>query len=117
MRVMIAEDESIIALALSLTLRRLGHQVLGICASGATCCKAAIAQRPEVIFMDIRMAGPRDGLEAAAALKDVLPAAIVFTTAFDDAAIRAEAASIGYHAFLVKPVAEAAIRNIFQKLT
>src|ERR1700712_268887 len=104
----IAEDEPLLALALKAELQRAWPD-LGIAATvgdGASAVEQALAVKPDVLFLDIRMPG-MSGLEAAAELADEWPEnqlfpALVFVTAYDQYALQAfEAQAVDY---IVKPV-------------
>lgn len=107
---LIAEDEPLLAASLQAELARAWPE-LRIVASvghGAAAVREALAQRPQVLFLDIRMPG-MTGLEAAEALAEEWPAdpatpfpLIVFVTAYDQYAVQAfERAAIDY---VLKPV-------------
>ena len=112
MKIVIAEDERIIALGLSSVLKRLGHDVRELCPSGELCIKSVERELPDVVFMDIRMNGGMDGIEAATVLRDRYQIPVVFTTAFDDARTRERAAAVKPAAFLTKPVGRDSIRDV-----
>jgi two-component system, response regulator PdtaR len=106
MRVLIAEDDPIIALGLERKLAELGHEVVARVADGAAAVEAAGRTRPDAIVMDVMMPG-MDGLEAArrvgATLTPPTPA-IVALTAHDDPRLVERAIDAGVAAYLVKPV-------------
>jgi CheY-like chemotaxis protein len=112
MKIVITEDERIIALGLSSVLKRMGHDVRELCPSGEHCIRSVEKERPDVVFMDIRMDGGMDGIETAAVLRDRYQVPVIFTTAFDDARTRERAAAVMPAAFLTKPVGSDAIRNV-----
>ena len=64
-RILVVEDDAAIALGLRDVLRRLGHDVIGLVSTGSEAVHEAEAQRPDVILMDISLAGPMTGIEAA----------------------------------------------------
>ncbi len=105
---LIAEDEPLLAAALLAELARAWPdlQVVAHVTHGASAVEQALALRPQVLFLDIRMPG-QNGLEAAAELADEWPdgvpfPAIVFVTAYDQYALQAfEAQAVDY---LLKPV-------------
>ncbi|MGM9425103.1 LytR/AlgR family response regulator transcription factor [Hydrogenophaga sp. MI9] len=106
---LIAEDEPLLAAALQAELARAWPdlRIIATAGHGAAAVEQALAQRPDVVFMDIRMPG-MSGLEAAAELADEWPAdgapfpALVFVTAYDQYAVQAfEAQAVDY---LLKPV-------------
>ncbi|WP_034298385.1 LytTR family DNA-binding domain-containing protein [Herbaspirillum sp. RV1423] len=102
-RALIAEDEALLAGALSGNLRRLwpGLEIAGIAANGMAAVEQALALQPDILFLDIKMPG-QSGLEAARELADDWPEnqpfpLLVFVTAYDDYAIQAfEHAAIDY---------------------
>jgi DNA-binding LytR/AlgR family response regulator len=105
---LIAEDEPLLARALERQLKQLWPelQVLAHAADGPAAVAAALAQRPQLLFLDIQMPGAT-GLEAAAEIadewpEDEAPPLIVFVTAFDQFALAAfERAAVDY---VLKPV-------------
>ncbi len=105
---LIAEDEPLLAQALQAELARAWPQlrVLATVGDGAAAVEQALALRPEVLFLDIRMPA-LSGLDAAATLADEWPAeqplpALVFVTAHDEFAVQAfEAQALDY---VLKPV-------------
>ncbi|WP_200907714.1 LytR/AlgR family response regulator transcription factor [Herbaspirillum hiltneri] len=110
-RALIAEDETLLADALSAQLQRLwpGLEIAGIAANGMAAVEQALALQPDVLFLDIKMPG-QSGLEAARELADEWPDTrpfplLVFVTAYDEYAIRAfEQAAIDY---VLKPANDA----------
>jgi CheY-like chemotaxis protein len=64
-RILIVEDEQIIAADLEQKLIALGHQVVGSAASGEEAIRLAQHLRPELVLMDVRIRGSVDGTEAA----------------------------------------------------
>lgn len=104
MRVVIAEDERLIALGLKTILRRLGHEVCAMYPSAEQCIDQAPQFEPDLVFMDIRMEGQMDGIEAASVLREKYDIPVVFTTAYDDPETRSRAAQVHPIAFLRKPI-------------
>ena len=105
---LIAEDEPLLAAALQAELARAwpALEIVAVVGHGAAAVAQALARRPQVLFLDIRMPG-QTGLDAAAELADDWPGdtpfpAIVFVTAYDQYALQAfEASAVDY---LLKPV-------------
>jgi response regulator NasT len=104
MRILIAEDEPIIALALAERLRRLGHDPIGPARDGLEAVEAARAHRPDLYLFDIDM--PRlDGLRAAQALADEgLRRPVVVLTGVEDPGLVDRSVSSGVSAYLTKPI-------------
>jgi two-component system, response regulator PdtaR len=104
MRILIAEDEPIIALALAQRLRRLGHDPIGPARDGIEAMQVARAHRPDLYLFDIDM--PRlDGLRAAQALADEgLRRPVIVLTGVEDPRLVERSVSSGVSAYLTKPI-------------
>ncbi|MDB5888803.1 MAG: hypothetical protein JWM03_1675 [Rhodocyclales bacterium] len=102
-RIMVVEDERVVALDLKGGLESLGYDVIGISARGAEAVEHACRLRPDLILMDINLEGPMDGTEAARLIRQDYHLPIVFLTAYatQETLERAEA-SIPY-GYLLKP--------------
>ena len=125
-RALIAEDEPILAAALTHALRRLWPelQIVATCANGVEALQQGLALRPDIVFLDIKMPG-KTGLEAAEELaeqwedgqagQDGRPfPQIVFVTAYDDYALAAfEQAAADY---VLKPVNDARLGKTVERL-
>jgi two-component system, cell cycle sensor histidine kinase and response regulator CckA len=79
-QILIVEDERIVALDLQRRLRRLGYTVAGVAGTGAEAIAHALALRPDLVLMDIRLPGGLDGLETAAFLRTHLNLPIIYVT-------------------------------------
>jgi CheY-like chemotaxis protein len=82
LRILMAEDERIIGADLRRCLRRMGHTVVGIVASGEEAIAHAHRCQPDLVLMDIRLRGPLDGVEAAEHIRTQLDIPVVFMTAY-----------------------------------
>jgi AmiR/NasT family two-component response regulator len=104
MRILIAEDDPVIALALTERVRSLGHEPLGPVGDGAQAVAEATATRPDLYLFDIEMP-ELDGLEAAAELTARgLGRPVVVITGVDDRGLIERSVSTGAGAYLTKPV-------------
>lgn len=81
-RILIVEDEQIVAADLEMKLRALGHQVIGVVSSGREAIEAAEKTRPNVVLMDIRLRGEMPGTEAASRIQKATGATVIFVTAY-----------------------------------
>ena len=104
MRVLIVEDEFYIALNVEASLTALGHSAVGIAVSGDEAVMLAERERPDVILMDIRLLGPRDGIDAAAEILSRFGIRSIFLTANSDPGTRGRAAAVNPIGFLEKPL-------------
>jgi response regulator NasT len=106
MRVLIAEDETIIRLDLRALLERAGHEVVGEARDGDEAVALAERLVPDLIVMDVKM--PRlDGIDAARRIITNRPVPIVMLTAYAQAELIDRAAEAGAFGYLVKPFREA----------
>ena len=106
MRILIAEDETLIRLDLRSLLERAGFDVCAEARDGVEAVELARSQRPDVAVLDVKM--PRlDGIEAARRILDERPIPIVMLTAYDKQELVSRAAEAGVFGYLVKPFREA----------
>ena len=104
MRILIAEDDPVVALALAERVRSLGHEPIGPAGDGAKAVELAHAQTPDLYLFDIELPG-LDGLEAAARLtRDGLRRPVVVVTGVDDPRLIDRSIASGVSAYLTKPV-------------
>jgi DNA-binding response OmpR family regulator len=88
-RVLIVEDEYFVALDAEDALSSAGFAVVGVAATAEEAVEMAAAEGPDIVLMDIRLAGPRDGIDAAAEIRARLGILSLFATAHSDPATRA----------------------------
>lgn len=113
-RILVVEDEAIIAADLEQSLRRLGHAPVGTAASGAQALMLVEQERPDLVLMDIRLKGQMDGVEAARRIREAHAIPVVYLTSHSDAATLSRALEAGPAGFVCKPFDEAALRAALQ---
>jgi PAS domain S-box-containing protein len=113
-RILIVEDETIVAMDIAATLRRLGYEVVGMVGSGTAAIECAQSTSPDLILMDIRIKGPMDGIEAASVIQQQRTTPIVFLTAHADADTVERAKAASPYGYLVKPFDERALHRILE---
>jgi response regulator NasT len=105
MRILIAEDETIIRLDLRDLLERAGHEIVAEARDGEEAVALAREHAPELAVMDVKM--PRlDGIEAARRILDERPIPIVMLTAYGQDELVGRAVEAGVFGYLVKPFRE-----------
>jgi two-component system, response regulator PdtaR len=105
LRVLIAEDETIIRLDLRDVLERAGHEVCAEARDGEQAVALAQSEQPELAILDVKM--PRlDGIEAARRILAERPIPIVMLTAYGQEELVARAVEAGVFGYLVKPFRE-----------
>jgi len=105
-RILIVEDEVLIAEELKERLRRLGYDVLGHVDNAVDALAAARDALPDLVLMDIRLKGPRDGISAAAELHAELGLPVVYLTAHSDGETVGRARATSPFGFVLKPFHE-----------
>jgi CheY-like chemotaxis protein len=112
-KILVVEDEALIGLMLQKELSRAGYEVAGPVASAAAALEQVASNRPDLVLMDIRLAGEDDGIYAAGQIMATAPAAgapaIIFMSGFADSATEARAMALKPVAYLIKPIT---IRNL-----
>ena len=105
MRILVAEDETIIRLDLKDLLERAGFEVVAEAKDGEEAVALARSAQPDLALMDVKM--PRlDGIEAARRILDERPIPIVMLTAYGQDDLVARAVEAGVFGYLVKPFRE-----------
>ena len=105
MRILIAEDETIIRLDLRSLLEGAGFEVCAEAKDGLEAVELASSEQPDLAVLDVKM--PRlDGIEAARRILDERPIPIVMVTAYGERELVARAVEAGVFGYLVKPFRE-----------
>src|SRR5215510_9328721 len=102
--VLVVEDERVVAKDLQRTLTNLGYEVPVTVANADDAIRAASERCPDLVLMDIRIKGERDGIETAEILKSQFDVPVVYLTAYADQQTVARAKLTEPHAYLLKPV-------------
>lgn len=102
-RIVIVEDDVFIRLDLATHLRGAGHSVVGTAASAIEAVQVTERERPDLVLMDVRLIGDRDGIEAATEIWQRFAIRSLFVSANLDEAARAKAAAANPAGFVEKP--------------
>lgn len=86
LKVLIVEDEVLIAMTLESMVEDFGYEVCGVACAGDDAVRQAARSRPDVILMDINLGPGIDGIEAARRTREALSPRIVFVSAYGDPA-------------------------------
>ncbi len=105
-RIMIVEDNALVAESCRDILERLGYQVAAIVATGEEAVTEAARLQPQAVLMDIRLAGEMDGIDAADKIYREYTIPVVFLSAYSDRALLKRARAVGSFGYLVKPYKE-----------
>jgi signal transduction histidine kinase len=102
-KVLIVEDEAIVAADLANKLEHLGYRVTGSVPSGADAIAIAGKERPDIVLMDIRLRGPLDGIETAERLRHAHAIPVVYVTAHSDPDTLTKALGTDPFGYILKP--------------
>lgn len=119
-RVLIVEDEWLVSTDMETTLQKQGYQVVGIAASADEAVRMAEAHRPDIVLMDIRLNGRRDGVDAAIEINRRWGLRCLFVSAYTDQKMMARGKAANPFGWLSKPFSarqlvdalKAALRNL-----
>jgi len=104
-KVMVVEDEAIIALDIQMQLINAGFAVTGRAATAARAFRAIERDMPDLVLMDIRLKGEMDGVEAASIIRSRYSIPVIYLSSHTDDATLDRARATEPHGFLVKPFA------------
>src|SRR5215212_3631122 len=110
-RILIVEDEAIIVMGLSLTLRTFGYEVAAHASSGEEAIRLAEETHPDLVLMDVTLSGAIDGIEAARRIRERLNVPVVYLTALADEDTMRRADATKPSGYLVKPFDEKELRD------
>jgi CheY-like chemotaxis protein len=102
-RILLVEDDFLIALTLETDLKEDGYEIVGVADTADAAVRIANEHRPDLVIMDIRLVGPVDGIEAARRIRQDTGIRCIFATAHADGASRARAQAANPLAWLQKP--------------
>ena len=109
--ILIVEDEAIVAADLCGKIRQLGYTVSGTTDRGEEAIDYAREQRPDLVLMDIRLAGTMDGVEAAEIIHREFNLPVIFLTAHSDSATLDRAKLSDPFGYILKPFDDLALET------
>lgn len=102
-RILVVEDEAVVAMDLDAQLRDMGYEVCACVDNGRDAVALAIVLLPDLVLMDVVVKGEVDGVEAASHINSKLHIPVVFLTAYSDDKTVERAAQTGPYGYLTKP--------------
>ncbi|MDC7228005.1 MAG: response regulator [Spirochaetales bacterium] len=115
-KAIIAEDESILRLFLSMTLSTFGVDIRSEAQSGAEAVDAVRKHNPDVAFLDINMEAKEDGIDACEAIKSEFPETkVYFISAYPERVFQERLSSLDYDGYLEKPVNKEFLKSFLIK--
>lgn len=113
-RILVVEDERIVAKDLELRLQALGYEVVGLVATGLDAVRLADELRPDLVMMDIQLQGEMDGIEAAGRIRRDYFIPVVYLTAHSDEEPLKRAQVTEPFGYLLKPFQERELRTVIE---
>jgi len=105
-KILIVEDEKISAEAMLTTLESLGYEVTAVASSAKGALEEVEKKKPDLVLMDIKLKGEKDGIEAARQISSQAHIPVIFITVLTDKETVARAKTIGPYGFVHKPIEE-----------
>lgn len=102
-KILIVEDESLIAEYLTVLLGRHGYRSSSVVTTGEEAIELALRIRPNLVLMDIKICGDIDGITTAGNIRKLMEVPIVYMTAYADSDVMAKAMETKPSGYLVKP--------------
>ncbi|HTY21696.1 MAG TPA: response regulator [Desulfomonilaceae bacterium] len=113
-RILVVEDDRIIASSLRMILEKLGYEVTALASTGQAAIREAEETKPDLVLMDIVLDGEMDGIEAARVIRSHLDIPIIYLTAHADHAMRERAAVTQPFGYLLKPIMKDDLRQMVE---
>jgi CheY-like chemotaxis protein len=113
-RILIVEDEAIFAKALQQTMETWGYEVLAPVATGEEAVETARKTNPDVVIMDILLAGEMDGIEATVLIQSAVDAAVIYLTGDSDPTRLQRAHETSPYGCLIKPILAHELKTIIE---
>jgi PAS domain S-box-containing protein len=113
-RILIVEDEAIVAMDIESRLLLMGYEVAGTAPTGEEALVVAEERRPDLILMDIRLEGMMDGVAAAGRIRDRFRLPVVFLTAYSENSTLERAKGADPFGYILKPFEDRELKTIIE---
>jgi PAS domain S-box-containing protein len=113
-KIMVVEDEGLIAADLQSRLERVGYSVPPVAGTGAEALKIIRETSPDLVLMDIRLRGDLDGIEVAEQVRRELDIPVVYLTAYEDQETLERAGHSQAFGYIRKPIASASLQGAIE---
>lgn len=110
-KILVVEDEAIVAKDISVCLNRLGYDVIGTCPTGERALEFLKSNQPDLILLDIMLAGRLNGIDVSNHVKDNYQIPVVFLTAYADEKTISKAKVAEPYGYVIKPFKEIDLRT------
>jgi CheY-like chemotaxis protein len=104
LKILLVEDEAISAIMLAIELKKFGHEVVKTVSTGEAAVQSLLNTKPDMILMDVRLAGKWDGIETAECIRKTSVVPIVFTTGYTIRELSGRAEKLESIRYVSKPM-------------
>jgi CheY-like chemotaxis protein len=115
-KILIVEDETLTAMMLETYIEKMGHISAGFYATGEDAVRGARTEKPDLIFMDFRLSGKMDGMEAARLINLERRTPIVIMSGYTEGIVFEQTSGFKPAAFLPKPINLVDVDGILQSI-
>jgi CheY-like chemotaxis protein len=116
MNILLVEDEAMTVMLMKMLLKQLGYTDVFALASGEKALAFVDEWKPDLVFMDILLAGKIDGIETTRRMLQKISCPVVYTTGYDSKDIHERAMASGAAEYLLKPVVKDDIAAVIKKI-
>ena len=113
-RILIVEDDRIVARDIQQQLSKIGHTVVGITPRGEDALPFTLQSQPNLVLMDIRLEGDTDGIDAAQQIRERCGIPVVYLTAYADDQTLRRAGITEPFGYLLKPFEDSQLRTAIE---
>ena len=113
-KILIVEDEAVVALAIQTQLVRLGFEVVATCDSGREAIQTTAEAPPDLVMMDIKINGDMDGVDTAKHIRSVFDVPVVYLTSYSDDATLERAKVTEPFGYLLKPFDDLTLKTTIE---
>jgi len=113
-KILVVEDENIVALDIKRNLEKFGYQVTDMCSSGEEALEVVARERPQLVLMDIQLQGELDGIETAEKIRSTYYIPVVMLTAYADEATLDRVKVTEPFGYIIKPFEERELRTVIE---
>jgi len=115
LKILLVEDEVITASSLKMGLEDLGFYVCPLATRGQRAVDIALAEKPDIVLMDVNLPGGMNGIEAAKTIQDSIKTNILFLTGYHDDDVIAKINALNPLGYFVKPVSALRIKDLLDE--
>jgi CheY-like chemotaxis protein len=114
-RILIVEDDMILALVLKKNIEKLGYTVLDIYSSGHDAIQAVAQQLPDLIIMDIKLMGSIDGIQTMIEIRKFSEIPVIYVSGNSDDVVKEQAEKTESSGFMSKPIDLPNLENLIKR--